>query len=245
MRIIKPNRRQRRGQPIDQIVRSYQIRRINAWSETDAAETDRQIERIGQQRTLKLDEQAKSRTAPSSAAVTLDSAKWNEHTVIEEHRDDYLIPRQSLTSRLFLRLFKPILEFRDTPFRQLDVSSKARLANIQQEIDKRTSILHRIHPDNREGYAASLRAYADTAMAVFLQTATYIAGTNQSELIWKSDTTLLNTRKGYDTLQYIDFQRTTSRTKERLHERETEELPCKIAADGTITWQTPTGTSGE
>lgn len=191
-----------------QAVKRLQGQRIAQWAKQDAERIAEQVKHVGiPVRTLRYDEQAKAHTAPSAAALVVDAAKWNEHTAIEEHRDDYLIPRQARTVQLCLRLFKPVMEFRDEPFRQLDAESRDKLAHIAKDI-------RRAHPDNREAYARKLMEGV---------TLTYVAGTNP-RLAWKSDTTLLSTKKGADTLEHIAFKRIGSNNKERKIEKESADV---------------------
>ena len=225
MRTPKPCRQSR--QPLDRTIELRQIRAFNQWADRDADAIDRELQRmLDRVRTLRNDE-AKGLHKPSQGAVLADAAIWNEHTIIEEQADDFLIPRQSLTSKLCLRLFRPILELRSIPGRQLSPESKERLARINATVA-------RIHPDNRA-------AWANAQMKDFLSTATYVATDGaQRELLWKSDETLLNRRRGFDTLDKIAFKRQSSHTKETAIEIETSDLPCKVAADGSISWDVPT-----
>lgn len=205
--------------PTHEAVNRLQGQRIAKWAADDLLRMTEQLARMAEVRTLRCDEQAQART-PSQGAVMAAAAIWNEHTAIEEHRDAYLIPRESLTSRLCLRLFKPVMEFRDETWRVLDQASRDKLAALAHDI-------RRAHPDNREAYAA-LR------MAQITPTLTYVSGSDPRQT-WKSDTTLLNTRKGYDTLEYIAFKRAARRAERKLKiEKETTDLPT-WDADGNPT----------
>lgn len=243
MRLHKPNRRERRAQPIDQIVRANQIRRINAWGDKDAIDTDRQVDRIGYERTLKLDEQAKAKLtvterstgqivvnarSGSAAALVAAAAIWNENTEIDEDKRGFLIPRKSLTSKLFLRLFDPVKEFADVPLRQLPSQTREKLAKIAK-------IIRSAHPDNRAPLALTLMKGIDLTLGPTV--------TNPGRLEWKSPTTLLRTNKP-DTLETVALKRTTSRTKERTFETETDILPT-WGADTPRTWddEHPTDTA--
>lgn len=169
-------------------------------------EVDKGLARMqGRVRTLKLDETAKARRAASMTAVILAGNIWSENSIIEEDRKGYLIPRKSLTSQRFLRLFDTVKEFDDVPFRQLDSESRAKLAAVAKQV-------RACHPDNRKDYAAKLMA--DVKL-------TYISGSNKTRLVWQSDQTLLRKSR-------IDSNLTVERVSSngtRTFETETDLLP--------------------
>lgn len=164
-------------------------------------------------RTLRLDEEAMSHT-PSQGKVIANAAIWNDHAAIEETKRDYLIPRQSLTAKLFLQHFSPIMQFADVPFRHLDKASRDALAKIAKTVK-------RYHPTNRQRIADKLMTELNL---------TFISGTNP-RLVWKSDETLLVKRKGFDKFDAIAFKRVTHYTKEMSIQKETTDLPIWTEAD--------------
>jgi hypothetical protein len=64
--------------------------------------------------------QAHKLTSNSTAALVVDAAKYFACAAIEENRDDYIVPRQSLTRRLLLEAFPQQVETAPIPTRQLD-----------------------------------------------------------------------------------------------------------------------------
>lgn len=206
----KSNRAKRmRGQAIDKIIAYNQIRRVNADLERHRLYVERELDRMAAKvRTLRYDEQAKAHTAPSAAAVVVGSAITNEWTTVEERPETHLIPRKSLTERLMLRMFKPILRFRDVPFRVLTQESRDALADVAKQI-------RRAHPANRE-------AFRDRLMATIQLT--FVEGSTPAQLEWKSPETLLNPVKP-DKLSTVKVTRQAAYTKERSIEQETDELP--------------------
>lgn len=218
MRIRHLNRQQRRGQPIDLIVRTNQARRANAWLDKDAEATDRELDHMAAKvRTLAYDEQAKAHTAPSTAAVVLSSAvSFEQSEGSEETKAGYLVPRRSMTVKAKLTLRDPILEFADDPWRQLDARSKQILATIDAAVMAE-------HPKFRAQLAAKLYAEHQSKL-------TYISGTNR-RLVWKSDRTLL--------VPYRPEQLTSIKVKRdggnhRTFEKEGDALPTWIDADGNL-----------
>jgi hypothetical protein len=206
MRNPKPNRAQRRGQAIDTIIRRRAAAAFNDWADKDLADIERGIERLASRaRTLKFDEGRKAVSHGSAASLVADSAIWNEHTTIEELPSTHIIPRQALTEKLFLRMFKPVMTFRDVPFRVLDERSKAILASIAAQVAT-------AHPANREKFRDFLMSRV---------TLEYISGTTP-KLDWKSDETLLVARKP-DMLATVKVTRQTANN--RTFEQESDELP--------------------
>jgi hypothetical protein len=190
-----------------QAVKRLQGQRIAKWAMDDAKQVADQAENLSHVRTLIYDEQAKARTAPSAAALVCDAAKWNEHTEIEETRKTHLIPRKSLTSKLFLRLFSPVKEYRDIPLRQLTTDVRKQLAKIAR-------LVKQAHPDNRAALAKLMLA------KVKLE---YVTVTNPS-LAWQSDVSLLRTNRP-DSLRTVALKRISGRSKIRTFEKEDTALP--------------------
>jgi len=189
---------------------AYQVRLAEQARKNFDRQTARAVEQMQNKvRTLKLDEQAKARSADSQGQVIADAAKLNEHPAIEETAGDYCIPRESLTSKLYLRLFPPVLEFRDEVSRTLDAASKKRLAEIHD-------LVMRAHPDNREAFAARLMA----GFKPVFHTVT------NPRFASASDQTLL-TRQKVSAAPISVFRKTTNG---RTFEQESPDLPrwCQV-----------------
>lgn len=184
---------------------AYQVKQGNRARTDYDRQTARTLEQMqAKVRTLKLDEQAKARAADSQGQVILDAAKLNEHPPIEETAAEFCIPRESLTNKLYLRLFPPVLEFRDETTRTLDKASKDRLAEIH-------NLVTRAHPDNRAAFAARLMAGFKPA---------FITVTNP-RYAGASDQTLL-TRQRVSAAPISVFRQTRDG---RTFEQETADLP--------------------
>lgn len=167
-------------------------------------------------KTLRYDEGAKAHSALTQTAIIADSAKLNEHAEIEESASGYLVPRQSLTNKLYLRMFKPVMEFRDEKTRSLDQASRDRLAKIH-------NLVRRCHPDNREAYAATL---------LLNFSPTFIEYSNP-RMVWKSDETLLTRQKVGNAT--VSVKRKTAHAM--TFEEETAELPrwCSVCNEPEAT----------
>lgn len=193
-----------------QAINRLQGQRIAQWAKDDADRIADQVQRMtDRERTLKRDEQAQSRQAPSHSAIDAATAIYNEHTETEETRRDYLIPRQSLTSRLFLRLFDPVVEAESRQWRQLDAVSKAKLGRDAKR-------LQRAHPANRAALAREINN----------QPLNLVTGSDD-KIVWRSDKTLLSTVKaGTGDVRVV--RQTRNR---RDYEVETTDLPTFTPTD--------------
>lgn len=180
--------------------------------DSDAEAIDRQLDRMAAKvRTVRPHNNYDPVGHGSSAAARCaESAILNEHTISpDETVADYLIPRKSLTNRLMLRLFKPLMEFADiSPVLALSQASRDELADIAKQ-------LKRCHPDNRAAYHRLLMSKV---------TLVYDEVKATRQLVWKSDNTLLNQVRP-DQLKTVAVTRQTSRTKERIFEQESDDLP--------------------
>ena len=208
MRTNRQTRRLRRAleheSVTSQAVARLQGQRIAQWAKEDRERIAAQVERIGSVRTLRRDEQAQAHQAASHSQIDAASAIYNEHTEIEESKRDYLIPRQSLTTRLYLRLFDPVMESEPRRWKQLDLTTKAKQA-------KEAKQLQRAHPANRAALAAKINA----------QPLALVEGTDDV-VVWKSDRTLLSTSK----VEQLSTVRVTRQSQNRrTFETETTDLP--------------------
>lgn len=89
----------------------------------------------------------------STAALVVDAAKYFECAAIEENRDDYIVPRQSLTRRHLLGMFPQQVETAPIPTRQLDKQTGELVETTDNRITWRSdkTLLRRNKPFNEIG----------------------------------------------------------------------------------------------